>query len=113
MDCLFCKIANKTIPSDIVYENEQILAFSDIMPQAPQHKLLIPKKHIASLSDLTEDDTTLMGEMIQASKQLAKELGLDKTGYRLISNCGSDAKQTVFHIHFHLIGGRSLAWPPG
>lgn len=113
MDCLFCKIANKTLPSQLVYENEQILAFRDIMPQAPHHVLIIPKRHIESLNALTEDDATLMGEIVLASQAIAKILGIDKTGYRLVSNCGPDANQTVFHIHFHVIGGRTLQWPPG
>ena len=113
MDCLFCKIIDKAIPADVVYEDDTVLAFSDINPQAPQHKLFVPKKHIATLNDLDEEDTLLMGQVIQAAKNLAKQLGLDKTGYRLVSNCGSQAHQTVFHIHFHLIGGRSMNWPPG
>lgn len=113
MDCLFCKIINKTIPADILYEDAHVLAFSDISPQAPQHKLLIPKKHIASLNDLATEDTLLMGQLLQAAKQLAQQVGIAETGYRLVSNCGSQANQTVFHLHFHLIGGRPMQWPPG
>lgn len=113
MDCLFCKIINRTIPSDIIYEDDQILAFSDIGPQAPQHKLLIPKKHIATLNDLTAEDAALMGHLISSAKIIAKQVGVAETGYRLVANCGSDANQTVQHIHFHLIGGRPMSWPPG
>src|SRR3990167_9697609 len=99
MDCLFCKIANKTLASNIVYEDEHALAFSDVAPQAPQHKLIIPKKHIPSINDLTEEDTWIMGHLVQVAKKLAKELGLMQSGYRLVSNCGKDANQSVFHIH--------------
>lgn len=113
MDCLFCKIVKRAIPSDIVYEDEHVLAFSDIGPQAPQHKLIVPKKHIASLNELTPEDTLLMGQIIQAAFVLAKQLDIAKTGYRLVSNCGPHACQSVFHIHFHLIGGRPMGWPPG
>ncbi|MBI5447953.1 MAG: histidine triad nucleotide-binding protein [Gammaproteobacteria bacterium] len=111
-NCLFCKIAKKVIPSDIVYEDDHVLAFSDINPQAPQHKLIIPKKHIASLNELTSEDTLLVGQVIQTAKQLATQLGMSE-GYRLVSNCGSLAGQSVFHLHFHLLGGRALHWPPG
>lgn len=113
MDCLFCKIVQGTIPADIVYQNDHVVAFSDINPQAPQHKLIIPRKHIATLNDLVAEDTAVIGHMTQAAKHLAKEYGIDEEGYRLIMNCNAGAGQTVFHIHMHLLGGRRLTWPPG
>ena len=113
MDCLFCKIVQGTIPADIVYQNDHVVAFSDINPQAPQHKLIIPRKHIATLNDLVAEDTVVIGHMTLAAKHLAKELGVDEEGYRLVMNCNAGAGQTVFHIHMHLLGGRRLTWPPG
>ena len=114
MDCIFCKIANKEIPSDIIYEDEMILCFRDLNPQAPVHVLVIPKKHIASLddADLSESDAELLGHLILKIRGIADLLGL-KNGYRLVSNCGKDGLQTVGHLHFHLIGGRRMKWPPG
>lgn len=113
MDCIFCKIINKEIPAQIVYEDEQILAFKDINPVAPEHILLIPKKHISTLSDLQPEDSNLMGHIVYTAQKLAGELGLAEKGFRLVSNCKEDGGQTVFHIHFHLLGGRFLDWPPG
>ena len=112
-DCLFCKIVNKEIPSDIVYENEHVLAFNDINPIAPVHILIIPKEHIPTLNDLEENHTQTMGELFLAAKALASKKGLSDSGYRTVFNCNKDAQQTVFHIHLHLIGGRKMTWPPG
>ena len=111
-DCIFCKIANGEIPSNKVYEDEQIMCFHDADPQAPVHVLIIPKKHIESLDDLQEEDKELVGTIMLKVKDLAKDLGLDN-GYRLVNNCGEDGFQTVKHLHFHLLGGRSMQWPPG
>ncbi|EKD75659.1 MAG: hypothetical protein ACD_44C00066G0004 [uncultured bacterium] len=113
MDCLFCKIVNKTLPCQIVYEDEHTLAFNDIQPVAPQHVLIIPKKHIASLNDITEEHALLLGQTLLVPKLLAKQFDVAERGYRLISNCGPDAHQSVFHIHFHFIAGRQMSWPPG
>jgi len=111
-DCLFCKIARKEIPADIVYEDDDVLAFRDIRPQAPVHVLVIPKRHIATLADLTQEDKDVMGHVTLVASRLARDLGVSE-GYRVVINCGKDAGQTVFHIHMHLLGGRSLGWPPG
>ena len=113
MDCLFCKIANKEIPSDIIYEDDDVIAFNDITPKAPHHKLIIPRKHISTLNDLEESDTQLVGHMIQTAGKLAKELGIDDSGYRVVINVNEGGGQAVFHIHLHLLGGRALTWPPG
>mgnify|MGYP001160337014 CR=1 len=113
MDCLFCKIAKGEIPSTKVYEDEQLLAFRDIDPKAPTHILIIPKKHISSINALTKEDTTLVGEAYLLMKNLAKEEGIDTAGYRVVVNTLQDGGQTVDHLHFHLLGGRSLGWPPG
>lgn len=113
MDCIFCKIANKEIPATIVYEDDYVLAFKDLNPVAPQHVLIIPKKHIASLNDLSQEDEVLMGKVILVASKLAKKLGIDDAGYRIVSNCGKNGGQTVGHIHYHLLGGRELQWPPG
>lgn len=112
MDCLFCKIIDKEIPSHIVYEDDKILAFKDVNPQAPVHVLLIPKEHIASANDLTSDHIDLVGHIFLVAKELSKELGLHN-GYRIVNNCSVDGGQTVDHIHFHLLGGRQMMWPPG
>jgi histidine triad (HIT) family protein len=111
-DCLFCRIIKKELPSDIVYEDDDVLAFRDVKPQAPVHVLIIPKRHIASLADLTEQDKDAMGHAMFCASRLARDLGISE-GYRVVVNCGKDAGQSVFHIHMHLLGGRSLGWPPG
>lgn len=111
-DCIFCMIASKEIPSKIVYEDDIIVAFHDLEPQAPVHVLLIPKKHIASLDDLQPEDAQLIGHLMVKVKDIAGELGLEN-GYRLVSNCGEDGMQTVKHLHFHLLGKRKMTWPPG
>lgn len=112
-DCLFCKIAGHEIDSDIVYEDESLMAFHDIHPKAPIHILIIPKKHIATLNDLTEEDTLLAGSMIQTAKKLASQLEIAENGYRLLFNVNSYGGQLVYHIHLHLLGGRPMHWPPG
>ena len=112
-DCLFCKIAAGEIPSRRVHSDEEFYAFEDIHPKAPSHILVIPKRHIATLNDLGEADAPLMGKLLVLASKIAKERGLDKTGFRLNANCLESAGQSVFHIHFHLLGGRPFAWPPG
>lgn len=113
MDCLFCKISNKEIDSDILYEDDDVMAFSDIAPKAPVHKLIIPKRHIATINDLNIDDESLVGKMILTAKRLAKQLSIDENGYRLVYNVGQGGGQVIYHIHLHLLGGRNLEWPPG
>jgi len=113
MSCLFCKIVNREIPASIVYEDERVLAFNDINPQASTHVLVIPKQHVATLNDLEPDHDAMVGELVRRAAAIAKERGIDAAGYRTVFNTNRDAGQTVFHIHLHLIGGRSLAWPPG
>ena len=110
-DCIFCMIANKEIPGNIVYEDDRIVCFHDLEPQAPVHVPIIPKKHIASLDDVKDDDAELLG-YIMTKEQIAAILGLEN-GYRLVNNCGEDGMQTVKHLHFHLLGKRKLTWPPG
>ena len=111
-DCLFCKIQAGEIPCKKAYENEEIFAFHDINPQAPVHVLVIPRKHIVSLDDASNDDGELLGRVLFSIKRLARELGVS-SGYRVVTNIGGSAGQSVFHIHFHLIGGREMGWPPG
>ena len=111
-DCIFCMIANKEIPSKIVYEDESILVFHDLEPQAPVHVLIIPKKHISSLDDVNAEDEELMGYLLGKVKDIARSLELEN-GYRLVNNCGEDGFQTVKHLHFHLLGKRKMSWPPG
>ncbi len=113
MDCLFCNVVNGKLPAKVIYRDDWVLAFDDINPQAPQHKLIIPQKHIATLNDLHVEDNELIGQMIQTGKMLAKKLEIAEDGYRLVMNCNPGAGQTVFHIHIHLLGGRHFTWPPG
>lgn len=113
MDCLFCKIISGDIPADIVFQDDQILAFRDISPKAPQHILIIPKKHIATLNDVDAEDTELLGTLMQTAATLAADAGCAEEGYRVVMNCNAAAGQTVFHIHLHLLCGRPLSWPPG
>jgi len=112
-ECLFCKIVSGEIPGAIVQQNDHIVAFRDITPQAPMHVLVVPRRHIGSLNDLTAADDGLIGEMVRTAAALAKEHGHDARGYRTVFNCNADAGQTVFHIHLHVLGGRAMAWPPG
>ncbi|MCX8009963.1 MAG: histidine triad nucleotide-binding protein [Ignavibacteria bacterium] len=113
MDCIFCKIAAKEIPSTIVFENENIIGFNDINPKAPHHILFVPKKHIGKISETEEIDIPIIGELIFRASEYAKSIGLNESGFRLVFNNGKDAGQDVFHIHLHLLGGRKLTWPPG
>ena len=111
-DCIFCKIANGEIPSNKVYEDDKILAFKDLDPQAPVHILLIPKTHIAGADEITEENSDVVAHIFCVASRLAKEMNLDR-GYRIVTNCGEEGGQSVRHLHFHLLGGRSMAWPPG
>jgi len=112
-ECLFCKMVSGVIPCDKVHENEHVLAFRDIDPKAPTHILIIPKKHITTLNEINKSDQDLLGELLLTAKKIAKDEGIDTSGYRTVFNCNSDGGQTVFHIHMHLLGGRPMAWPPG
>jgi histidine triad (HIT) family protein len=112
-DCLFCRIAAKEIPSKLVYEDDQALAFQDVHPQAPVHLLLIPKKHFNTLLDIQAEDLPLLAHLMELVAKLAKEHGLAKSGFRTVINTGSKGGQTVYHLHLHLIGGRQMTWPPG
>ncbi len=112
-DCLFCRLANHEIPASIVYEDERVLAFNDINPQAPTHVLVIPKRHIASLNEIGVEDDQILGELVRRAAAIAKDRGLAAGGFRTVFNTNRDAGQTVFHIHLHLLGGRSMTWPPG
>ena len=111
--CIFCKIAAREIPAEILRESDRVVAFRDLNPQAPTHILLIPKEHIASLADATDDHGAMLADIAQAATHLARTEGIDQTGWRLVSNVGPDAGQAVFHLHFHLLGGRRMLWPPG
>lgn len=113
MDCIFCKIANKEIPSKIVYEDNDVIAFHDVNPEAPVHILVIPKKHISSLNAATPEDEQLLGKILLTIQSIAKEQGIAEAGYRVVNNCGELGGQTVHHLHFHLLGGREMLWPAG
>jgi histidine triad (HIT) family protein len=112
-DCLFCKIAHRDIPAAIVYEDARVLAFTDIDPQAPTHVLVIPKRHIASLNEISVEDDQIVGELVRRAATIAKDAGLSAGGFRTVFNTNRDAGQTVFHLHLHLLGGRAMTWPPG
>jgi len=112
-DCLFCKIIAGDIPSDKIYEDDNVYAFRDINPEAPLHALIIPKKHISSINEIETDDAETMGKLFLAAKTIAAEQGYSEAGYRTVMNCGEAAGQTVFHAHLHLLAGRELTWPPG
>lgn len=112
-DCLFCKMVSGEITPDTVYEDDDILAFKDINPQAPLHVLVIPKAHIATVNDLSDANAATVGRLFLTAKQIAADNDLTEPGYRLVMNCNADAGQTVFHIHLHLLGGRPMTWPPG
>ena len=112
-DCLFCKMLTGTIKPDVVYENDSIMAFRDINPQAPVHVLIIPKKYIATLNDLPDTNALLAGELFIGAKKVAALTGIAESGYRMVMNCNADAGQSVFHIHLHVLGGRHMQWPPG
>ena len=112
-DDLFLKIISREIPADIVYENDDVLAFRDVNPQAPLHVLVIPKIRIPTINDMQEDNAVLFGKLFLAARDIAKAHGVDEEGYRVVMNCNPGAGQTVFHVHLHLLGGRQLNWPPG
>lgn len=113
MDCIFCKIIKKELSAEVVYQDEDIVAFNDRHPRAPIHQLIVPKKHIATLNDLTTEDTILAGNMLQVARHLAKKANIAESGYRTVLNCNKHGGQEVFHLHLHLLGGRALLWPPG
>jgi histidine triad (HIT) family protein len=112
-DCLFCKFVNGEIQPNTVYEDDEVLAFRDINPQAPTHILVVPKRHIATLNDLQSEDGALIGKLYLTAQRIAREEGIDEAGYRTVVNCNEQAGQSVFHIHLHLLGGRDMRWPPG
>jgi histidine triad (HIT) family protein len=111
-DCLFCRIAAGEIPADCVHEDDEVIVFRDINPQAPTHVLAIPRRHIGSADDLTDADGPLLARLFGALQRVAQEAGLD-TGYRIVTNVGAESGQSVLHLHLHLLGGRSMSWPPG
>jgi len=113
MPCVFCEIVAGRIPAKVAFQDEAVLAFHDINPQAPVHLLVVPKQHVTSLLDLTPAEDALAGRLVRSARDLARELGLGERGFRLVFNCGADAGYSVFHIHLHLLGGRKLSWPPG
>jgi histidine triad (HIT) family protein len=112
-DCLFCRIVSGEIPGNIVYQDERLVAFRDINPQAAMHVLVVPRRHVASLNELQPSDDNLVGEMVRRAAAIAKDHGHAERGYRTIFNCNAEAGQTVFHIHLHVLGGRRFGWPPG
>jgi histidine triad (HIT) family protein len=112
-DCIFCKIASGEIPSNKVYEDGSIVGFRDVQPQAPVHIIVIPKKHIETMNDVTDSDAKLMSDLLQVCQKLARNEGLSEKGYRIVINCNKDGGQSVFHLHAHLLGGRHMSWPPG
>jgi histidine triad (HIT) family protein len=113
MSCLFCKIISREIPASIVYEDDRLIAFNDIKPQAPTHVLIVPKRHIDTLNALTDDDDEMVGELTRRAAAIAADRGISASGYRTVFNTNRDAGQTVSHIHLHLLGGRAMTWPPG
>src|SRR5690554_2150388 len=113
VECLFCKIAHKEISSEIIYEDDKIVAFKDVAPQAPTHILFIPKMHYDSIMDVPDDQLDIISHIHKIAKKLAKEIGIDKSGFRIVNNCGKEGGQSVQHLHYHLLGRRQLAWPPG
>jgi histidine triad (HIT) family protein len=112
-DCLFCKIVAGQIPAKIVYQDADVVAFEDINPQAPHHVLVIPRRHIPSMTDITREDGPVLASIFMAATKIAGELGIAESGFRFVTNVGPNAGQSVFHLHFHLLGGRRLGWPPG
>lgn len=112
-DCLFCGMVDGKVKADVVYRDDSVIAFRDINPKAPVHILIIPCKHIPTLLDLRETDGSVLTDIFRVAAKLAQEQGIAKTGFRVVANCGDDAGQTVFHLHYHLLGGRHLSWPPG
>ncbi len=112
-DCLFCRIARKEAPAAVIFEDERMVAFEDIHPRAPVHTLIIPKEHFSSLAEVAEKDEALLGGLVLRAREIARAKGLADRGYRIVLNTGPDSGQAVFHIHFHLLGGRPMSWPPG
>jgi histidine triad (HIT) family protein len=112
-DCLFCGIVEGTIKANIVYQNDLVVAFNDIGPKAPVHVLIIPRKHIVGVLDVTVDDGAVIAEIFQVAARLAREFGIADSGFRVVVNSGPDSGQSVFHLHYHLLGGRQMSWPPG
>lgn len=112
-DCIFCKIVSGDIPGDIVYQDDEVLAFRDLSPQAPVHFLVIPKKHISTINDVQPEDAALIGQLFLTAKTVAKQECVDESGYRCVMNCNDDGGQTVHHIHLHVLGKRQMSWPPG
>jgi len=112
-DCIFCKMVAGEIKPDTVYEDDNVMAFRDINPQAPLHVLIVPKEHISTINDLDEDHATLVGKLFLAAKQVARQEGMSERGYRAVMNCNEEAGQSVFHIHLHVLAGRTMRWPPG
>lgn len=113
MDCLFCKLVAGEIPATVLYQDDDVIAFEDIMPQAPHHFLVIPKRHISTLNDLGENDAALVGKLPIVASRLAAEKGIHQDGFRVVMNCNEQGGQTVYHIHMHVLGGRQMEWPPG
>jgi histidine triad (HIT) family protein len=113
MDCIFCKIAKGEIPTEAIYEDDKIIAFHDTAPQAPIHFLVIPKAHIESLNEVDEENAGVIADIFRRISLIAKEMGFDETGYRVVNNCGDDGNQTVRHLHFHVLAKRKMSWPPG
>lgn len=113
MDCIFCKIAKKEIPATLIYEDDLVVAFDDLHPKAPFHKLIIPRQHIATLNDVTEKEIALAGRMLHVAQKIAKDLKIADAGYRVLMNVNQGGGQVVFHVHLHLLGGRIMNWPPG
>lgn len=112
MDCLFCKIVANEIPANILFEDDDVIAFHDISPQSPHHFLVIPKKHISTLNDIEDSDTQLVGKIVKTASDIAKKMGFAADGYRTVFNCNQDGGQTVYHIHLHVLAGQPLGWPP-
>jgi histidine triad (HIT) family protein len=111
--CIFCKIVKKEIPSKIIYEDEKVLAFEDIAPQSPVHILIIPKKHYSTILDVEETNAELIGHVFMIAKKIARQKGFSEKGFRIVVNCNSEGGQTVYHLHFHILAGRQMQWPPG
>ena len=113
MDCLFCKFVDKSIPVELIHEDEHVVAFNDIAPQAPKHFLVVPKQHVSTLNDITDDNSYLIGHMAKVAAKVAADKGIASDGFRTVMNCNASGGQTVFHIHMHVLGGRQMTWPPG
>ena len=112
-DCIFCKIAAGDVDADIIYQSDELVGFRDLNPQAPTHVLIIPRRHISTINDITESDAELIGQLFVAAKEIAAQEGISEPGYRVTMNCNAGAGQSVFHVHLHLLGGRQFTWPPG